>query len=239
LTWIECPFLSVALLRRLKTGFQLLTGTKRFFINTKFPRPLTTVKPRLKVVLHDSRGGAREARARVRAQGRMRARCWAPSSCRRPVSGAASGASVAGDQHNSWQHRPKPGFRGLPLRAVRQLCEAHPRGMCCPGRASVCIPACPAQCACTISLRPGFLHCRSTGHGALCAHVVKLLRWSGTHNMDIPHGCTVPLRWIIEESNAARAMSTRDSRCFFELHVLALQRETETCQGLATLPHSP
>ena len=57
--------------------------------------------------------------------------------------------------------------------------------------------------------------------------------------MDIPHGCTVPLRWIIEESNAARAMSTRDSRCFFELHVLALQRETETCQGLATLPHSP
>jgi hypothetical protein len=132
LTWIECPFLSVALLRRLKTGFQLLTGTKRFFINTKFPRPLTTVKPRLKVVLHDSRGGAREARARVRAPGRMRARCWAPSSCRRPVSGAASGASVAGDQHNSWQHRPKPGFRGLPLRAVRQLCEAHPRGMCCP-----------------------------------------------------------------------------------------------------------
>jgi len=95
LTWIECPFLSVALLRRLKTGFQLLTGTKRFFINTKFPRPLTTVKPRLKVVLHDSRGGAREARARVRAPGRMRARCWAPSSCRRPVSGAASGASVA------------------------------------------------------------------------------------------------------------------------------------------------
>ena len=50
---------------------------------------------RLKVVLHDSRGGAREARARVRAPGRMRARCWAPSSCRRPVSGAASGASVA------------------------------------------------------------------------------------------------------------------------------------------------
>jgi len=69
--------------------------------------------------------------------------------------------------------------------------------------------------------------------------VVKLLRWSGTHNMDIPHGCTVPLRWIIEESNAARAMSTRDSRCFFELRVLALQRETEACQGLATLPHSP
>ena len=57
--------------------------------------------------------------------------------------------------------------------------------------------------------------------------MVKRLRWSGTHNMDIPHGCTVPLRWIIEESNAARAMSTRDSRCFFELHVLALQRETE------------
>jgi hypothetical protein len=95
LTWIECPFLSVALLRRLKTGFQLLTGTKRFFINTKIPRPLTTVKPRLKVVLHDSRGGGREARTRVRAPGRMRARCWAPSSCRRPVSGAASGASVA------------------------------------------------------------------------------------------------------------------------------------------------
>lgn len=93
MTWIECPFLSVALLRRLKTGFQLLTGTKRFFINTKFP--LTTVKPRLKVVLHDSRGGGREARTRVRAPGRMRARCWAPSSCRRPVSGAASGASVA------------------------------------------------------------------------------------------------------------------------------------------------
>ena len=41
MTWIECPFLSVALLRRLKTGFQLLTGTKRYFINTKFPRPLS------------------------------------------------------------------------------------------------------------------------------------------------------------------------------------------------------
>ena len=125
MTWIECPFLSVALLRRLKTGFQLLTGTKRFFINTKFPRPLTTVKPRWKVVLHDSRGGAREARARARAPGRMVTQCWAPSSCRRPVSGAASGASVAGDQHNSWQHRSRPGFRGLPLRAVRQMCEAH------------------------------------------------------------------------------------------------------------------
>jgi hypothetical protein len=35
-------------IRRLKTGFQLLTGTKLFFINTKIPRPLTTVKPRLK-----------------------------------------------------------------------------------------------------------------------------------------------------------------------------------------------
>ena len=57
--------------------------------------------------------------------------------------------------------------------------------------------------------------------------------------MDIPHGCTVPLRWIIEESSAAPAMSTRDSQCFFELRVLALQRETEACQGLATLPHSP
>ena len=45
--------------------------------------------------------------------------------------------------------------------------------------------------------------------------------------MDIPHGCTVPLRWIIEESSAARALSTRDSQCFFELRVLALQRETE------------
>jgi hypothetical protein len=37
LTWIECPFLSIELLRHLKTGFKLLTGTKRFFINTKFP----------------------------------------------------------------------------------------------------------------------------------------------------------------------------------------------------------
>ena len=141
MTWIECPFLSVALLRRLKTGFQLLTGTKRFFINTKFPRPLTTVKPRLKVVLHDSRGGGREARARVRAPGRMRARCWAPSSCRRPVSCAASGASVAGDQHNSWQHRPKPGFRGLPLRAVWQLCKAQAPASSSVGAVDVASPA--------------------------------------------------------------------------------------------------
>jgi hypothetical protein len=59
------------------------------------------------------------------------------------------------------------------------------------------IPACTAQCNCTVSLRPSFPHSRSTGHRPLCAHVVKQLLWSGTHNMDVPHGSTVPLRWSV------------------------------------------
>jgi len=49
----------------------------------------------------------------------------------------------------------------------------------------------------TVSLRTSFPHCRSTGHVALCRHVVKLQRWPGSHNVDILHGSTVPLRWII------------------------------------------
>jgi hypothetical protein len=42
-TWIECPFLSVALLRRLKTGFKLLGGRKkvqvRKIVHHGDPRP--------------------------------------------------------------------------------------------------------------------------------------------------------------------------------------------------------
>ena len=58
--------------------------------------------------------------------------------------------------------------------------------------------------------------------------------------MDIHHGCTVPLRWIISESSsAARAMSTRDSQSLFEFYVAMHTGMSWTChaatQSLATI----
>lgn len=95
LTWMNGLFLSVAQLRRLGMGLNFLAGTNLFLHKhkiSKMPHDRQTSFERCSML---GGGGAREARARGRAPGWMRACCWAPSSSRRPVSGAATGASVA------------------------------------------------------------------------------------------------------------------------------------------------
>jgi hypothetical protein len=104
------------------------------------------------------RGGVRGPRARGRASGWMSAGRWAPSCCRRPISGTAPGALSAGDQHNSWQHREWPESGVLQHLALREQWAVCQRGMFCPGRASVCIHACPAQRASSFSARSVFPH---------------------------------------------------------------------------------
>ena len=72
-------------------------------------------------------------------------------------------------------------------------------------------------------------------HGAASTYVVKLQWWHGTRHMDITPSSTVPSRWILSESSAARAQCSHDRWCFFELSALGVPRCTEACDGLAAL----